>query len=81
MQGHPFIIIYSSSLEHKQYHNIVIGKEKYISILQQVRRDILLIYSLICEQNTTPTAGAALSTVKVGERGRSTKGFGLARDV
>ena len=44
MEGHPFIIIYSNSaidpytvrsysLEHKQYHNIVIGKEKYIYIL------------------------------------------------
>ena len=54
MQGHPFIIIYSNSaidpyttssysLEHKKYHNIVIGKEKYIYILQQVRRDILLM--------------------------------------
>ena len=30
------------SLEHKQCYNIVIGKEKYIYILQQVRRDILL---------------------------------------
>ena len=30
------------SLEHKQYYNIVIGKEKCIYILPQVRRDILL---------------------------------------
>ena len=30
------------SLEHKQCYNIVIGKEKYSYILQQVRRDILL---------------------------------------
>ena len=46
-----FIIIYSNSaidlytikaysLEHTQCYNIVIGKEKYIYILQQVRRDI-----------------------------------------
>ena len=41
------IIIYNnSSLEHKQCYNIVIGKRKYICILQQVHRDILLdIYS------------------------------------
>ena len=44
-----YITMYSKSaidpysLEHKQcYNNIVIGKEKYIYILQQVRRDILL---------------------------------------
>ena len=30
------------SLEHKQCYNIVIGKEKYICILHQVCRDILL---------------------------------------
>ena len=30
------------SLEHEQCYNIVIGKEKYIYILEQVRRDILL---------------------------------------
>ena len=33
---------HTHSLEHKQcYNNIVIGKEKCIYILQQVRRDIL----------------------------------------
>ena len=48
-----FIIIYSSSgndlytmkvhsLEHNQCYNIVIGKEKYVYIIQQVRRYILL---------------------------------------
>ena len=31
------------NLEHKQRYNIVIGKEKYIYILQQVRRDILVL--------------------------------------
>ena len=30
------------SLEHKKCYNIVIGKDKYIYILQQVRRDFLL---------------------------------------
>ena len=34
--------IRACSLEHKQCYTIVIGKEKYIYILQQVRRDILL---------------------------------------
>ena len=31
------------SLEHKKCYNIVIGKDKYIYILQQVRRDILCV--------------------------------------
>ena len=32
------------SLEHKQFYNTVIGKDKYIYILQQVHRDILLFF-------------------------------------
>ena len=38
----PYTIKVYSSLEHKQCYNIIIGKEKYIYILQQVRRDIPL---------------------------------------
>ena len=35
------------SLEHKKFYNIVIGKEKYIYVSQQVRRDFLLRVKLL----------------------------------
>ena len=37
----PYTIRAYSLEQHKQCYNIVIGKEKYIYILQQVRRNIL----------------------------------------
>ena len=38
----PFSIEATYSLEHKQCYNIVIGKERYVYILQ-IRRDFLLL--------------------------------------
>ena len=52
------------SLERKQCYNIVFGKQKYIYILQQARRDILLsmcIFNLLLLQPPGIRADAVVS--------------------
>ena len=43
----PYTIM-AYSLEHKKRYNIVIGEEKYIYVLQQVRRDFPLHVKNCC---------------------------------